>query len=257
MILSPFPNDFSITCVVPEPINDYLGHEWALVYLTFLLFAATFGLMIFTWRLWKATIKLAQDAERASREQHDTTVKALAAAERSSGAAEKSANVSERALIVAQRAFVFFQGFSTGYDQQRHGFAGYIIFCEFENSGQTPATDVRVSVKFQVVQKPLGSIPLFTTDQSKDPSSVMGPRSAATSSWQKIDVKDLVECWKGKCEIYAWARVEYRDVFNPDTLHHHEQCVRLTFIHDPSTVPAKGHPPYVQYMVDGPQNSTS
>jgi len=66
----------------------------------------------------------------------------------------------------------------------------------------------------------------------------------------------MIENWGRQIEIFVWARVEYRDIFDPITVHHHEQCARIELIHEPSVAPPEKHPSYVQLQVYGPQNST-
>lgn len=249
---------FSIPCSAAELANqNYFGHEWALVWLTLGLFIATAILAWYTAGLYKATVKLSEDAQVGVKQQRLDTLRALAAAEQSGAAAERSAEISSRALSVAQRAFVFFKGFANSIDIQPAGLAGYFLYCDFENVGTTPATDVRIVVRVRVVRGQTHQVPYFETDMGDQPKGVMGPKNRATSMLRHVPVRDLIDCWNEKVEIYAWARIEYRDLFTPDVLHHHEQCVRFNFIHDPSTPPPPNHAPYVQYIVAGSQNTSN
>jgi hypothetical protein len=71
-----------------------------------------------------------------------------------------------------------------------------------------------------------------------------------------IPLEAILQNWRHQTEIWVWSRVEYRDIFHGDILHHHEQCARVEMIHEPSAIPPEDHPSSVQFIVYGPQNTT-
>lgn len=95
----------------------------------------------------------------------------------------------------------------------------------------------------------------FTKDGDSVPT-VLGPHSSIQSGFITIPLQTVVEKWQRETEILVWARVEYRDIFDPSAVHHHEQCAILEVIHDPSEKPPPDHPPYIVFSVYGPQNTT-
>lgn len=194
-------------------IRDYTDSAWWTVYLTALLCLITLGLMLYTAKLWHATVKLSSDAERNSSEQKKDIIRSLETAERAAAAAEKSANVSSTALSGAQRAFVFWKGFEYGLNIYDNELKEYVIFAHAENVGVTPAKDVRLICKIQVEQGVAPEVPTFNGDISKSASIVLGPKSTARSPYLTVSIEDLYACWKGEAKVFVWMRVEYKDIF--------------------------------------------
>lgn len=238
--------------------RNYTASEWWLVYLTGLLSAFTLGLMLFTAKLWRTTLKLSEDAQSNAERQRQDTVKALESAERAAHAAERSADVSSQALTASQRAFVFWKGFNCGLHIWDGKLKEYVVFAEAENVGVTPALDVRVAVHLQIVRGSAPQAPLFSEDSNvMSSATVLGPKAGLRSSMLTISVSDLVDCWENKGEIFVWAYIQYRDIFESTKVHHHQQCAKLALIHEPTTAPPDGHPPYLQFMSFGAQNTAS
>ena len=100
--------------------------------------------------------------------------------------------------------------------------------------------------------------PLFSEDSNvMSSATVLGPKAGLRSSMLTISVSDLVDCWENKGEIFVWAYIQYRDIFESTKVHHHQQCAKLALIHEPTTAPPDGHPPYLQFMSFGAQNTAS
>ena len=185
---------------------------------------------IVTWMLWVATVNLVRGSEKTAQQQ--------------------------------LRAFVFAKGFSSipnlegPPDNPR--VAEYWFFFTSENVGLTPAQELRSYFRSEILPKNEDVEPHFEPDRNFGAAIVLGPRSPGRSGYIIIDVDDLVRCWRNELEIYLWSRLEYRDILNPEILHHHEQCARLQFIHDPSELPPSiDHPSYVVFNMYGPQNTSS
>jgi hypothetical protein len=256
MITPPFASDISIVCTIPEQVESYLGHEWSLVYLTGILCLATVGLMIYTAGLYRATVKLSRDAEATADMQRADTLRALVASESSAKSAERSTEIASQSMITSQRALLFWKGFNFGYNTQQDDLVGYVLWAEAQNHGLTPALEVRVTIQITRVNSNFDGVPIFDPQFKEGTSSIVAPQMGARTTMTPIPMKDLVDCFEGKVRIYAWCRVEYCDVFSSQFLHHHEQCVELDLIHDPSCQPPEGHSPYLRFKAAGTQNST-
>lgn len=242
----------------PAAPPNYGSSEWWLVYLTAALSIFTLGLMIYTAKMWRATVDLSKEAKATSEQQHADTERALATAEQSAKAAQRSADISAQALSSSQRAFVFWKGFSCGPHMWDDKLKEYVVFAEVENVGPTPALDVCMNIRSQLVRGAAPQPPVFSPDPGfLNASTVLGPRASGRSGFMAISIADLVDCWEHRAEIYVWSYLQYKDIFNTDKIHHHEQCAKIHLIHEPSTPPPEGHPPYLQFGVHGSQNSTS
>jgi hypothetical protein len=222
---------------------------------TVALAVSTFLLFCFTAALWWVTYRLSRDARATSIRQAKEVQDAFAISNESANAAKRSADTAERALTIAQRAFVFGKGFEVGLHTTDERLIEYPVFVDFGNVGTTPATDVRAWIKTETIPNIEQRIPAFApTDPG--PSTVLGPNSTLRSGIATIPVPTMVQVWRGEANVFVWSRIEYRDIFDPGFLHHHEQCVQVQLIHEPSTVPPAGHPSYVLLSVYGPQNTT-
>ena len=252
LLLTPLPS-----IAADNNIRDYADSNWWTVYLTGLLCLFTLGLMVYTARLWHATVKLSKDAKENSEEQRVHLIRSLDATERATNAAERIATISGQSLSTAQRAFVFWKGFDCAPHVSDDVLKEYVIFADAENAGMTPAQDVRFTTNIQIQRGSAPQVPFFKTDLTGSSSSVMGPRSQARITYLTISVEDLYDCWKGRAKIFVWMRLEYKDIFSQELRHHHEQCAEIVLIHDPRTIPPMGHPSYLQFGAIGTQNSSS
>lgn len=204
--------------------DDQSRQERRIALATVWLAVVTTALAIFTALLWYATVKLVKGAEDIARRQ--------------------------------SRAFLFGKGFSSGPNIVDERVKEYVVFSEIENVGMTSATDVRIWVQWKQFPMNEDLSPMFERDASGQ-SAVMGPRAVGRTGYITIPIESLIQNWTHKTEILVWSRVEYRDVFDPKVLHHHEQCARIETIHDPTDLPPMGHPPYLSFAVYGPQNTIS
>jgi hypothetical protein len=161
----------------------------------------------------------------------------------------------EQALISVERAFVFGKGFQNRLDIQNGNIENYIVFVIWENFGNTPANEVRSWIKWQSSPMNENKDTSFVADKP-GASTVLGPRNSMQSASAIIPLEVMLQNWSHETEIWVWSRVEYRDIFNAEILHHHEQCARVEMLHEPSIIPPGDHPPYVQFTLYGPQNTT-
>lgn len=224
----------------------------ALIFYTKLLaFVAFLQLVVFGYQALKlrATVDRMREAERI-------TAQSVNEMRRAAEAAERSASAAERAVVITQRAYLFAKGIdqATNTDAAGH-LVEYWFWATWENFGLTPATDARSVMKVQHLPMLGGAEPNFT-DGIGGPGAVFGPHTTGKSATVIVPLATMKEVWQKKTRLFLWARGEYRDAFRPSVLHHHEVCVQVGLIHEPSTPPPPNHPAYVTFAVYGPQNST-
>lgn len=224
-----------IVTVLPSPKSkaqaDYEAYEryeksknetrltWATIWLAIV----TTALAIFTGYLWNATRKMVRSTEENAKRQ--------------------------------LRAFIFGKGFNHGPNIWDGVVKEYVFWVTWENVGLTPGIDVCNWLQFKAVPQNKEQEIIFTPTTERA-LAVMGPRATAQTAFITIPLKTMMEKWRNETKIFLWSRVEYRDIFESDIIHHHEQCASIELIHDPSTIPPEGHPPYVTFTVYGHQNST-
>jgi hypothetical protein len=216
---------------------------------------AGIAVAFFTYTLWRSTTGLERLGSRQARD----TRTSLRISLRGAKAATKSAETSERALNISQRAFVFGKGISAGPNINSDGrtIREYVFNSEIENTGSTPATDVRVWFEIKTLPANEDIDPVFVADEKPPGGVVMGPRGRGRTPYITLPLQTMMRIWTRETIAYIWFRIEYRDIFDPSALHHHEQCSLIDLIHEPSDIPPRDHPSYVIFAAWGPQNSTA
>jgi len=119
----------------------------------------------------------------------------------------KQRKISEKALLDVQRAFV-----SIKIEFIPDGKEGYQVMTVFENSGSTPARDVKISYGDDKFKKELSDDFNFPYEKTNEVFEVLGPKST-TRRMYALPKRTLDEVLLRKKHIYIWAKVEYRDVF--------------------------------------------
>jgi hypothetical protein len=185
----------------------------------------------------------------------ETMIATRAIAAQQSEDTRRSIGIAEQALVYIERAFVFAKGFQHSLDIRNGNIENYIIFVTWENFGNTPANDVRSWIKWQSFPMNEDRDASFVAD-NPGPSTVLAPRNNMQSASVTIPLEAMLQNWRHETEIWVWSRIEYKDVFNAQILHHHEQCGRIEMIREPSTIPPGDHPSHIQFIAYGPQNTT-
>ena len=168
---------------------------------------------------------------------------------------KRSIVIAEQALVSVERAWVFAKGFQNRSDIQNGNIENHIVFVKWENFGNTPANEVRAWIKWQSFPMNEDRDASFVAD-NPSASTVLGPRNSMQSSDAIIPVEAMLQNWRHETEIWVWSRVEYKDIFNAEILHYHEQCARVEMIDEPSSTSAGDHPSQVRFIVYGTQNTT-
>ncbi len=206
-----------------ERRQKHTSERW-ITYSTVWLAIVTTFLALFTAYLWDATRKLVRSSEETAKRQ--------------------------------LRAFIFGKGFNHGPHIWDGTIREYVFWVTWENVGLTPGTDVCSWIEVKTRPTNEDQQTVFAPSKERRPT-VMGPRATAQTAFITVPLEAMMQRWRNETKIFLWSRIEYRDIFEPNTLHHHEQCVSVELIHDPSAIPPEGHPPYVTFVVYGVQNSTA
>lgn len=133
-----------------EKHGNYASHEWLLVYLTGALVAITGALAWYTARLYKATVKLGDDAAQTSRRQALETGKALAIAQQAADAATKGAETAEITAQQQLRAYLYIRATSGSATLGVN-----TMSFEIKNAGATGAHRVNYCARLEYFCDPL------------------------------------------------------------------------------------------------------
>ena len=176
------------------------------------------------------------------------------------GATRDLVRGSKKVAQTQLRAFVF----AKGCEQAIHlvdipggqRIKDFIFFAKIENIGLTPATDVRLWIKHQTLPMLENREPHFEWTGS-GATTVLGPQGGGQTQYCFIPVETMIELWENKTEVYIATRIEYRDIFDPSVVHHHEQCAQLGLLYHPTEIRPKDQPPAATMLIYGPQNTVA
>ncbi|MDO8810574.1 MAG: hypothetical protein Q7J38_00905 [Gallionella sp.] len=126
-----------------EKHNDYFSAEWWLVYSTFILAIITFGLALYTAKLYRATVGLGKEAKGTSERQAREMEKSLAIADAAAQAAISGNELTRKTFVSSQRPWVVIHKIvpRSALDLN-HGLSFAFIV---KNVGHSPAMNVDVS----------------------------------------------------------------------------------------------------------------
>jgi len=145
----------------------------------------------------------------------------------------------ERVSQTQLRAFIFAKGFEQATnvftDRAQPYIKEYVFWSKIENVGLTTATDVKIWILKKILPTSEDREPNFEW-RNEGTSAVIGPRGIAQTSFVTIPLENMIELWEHRVEIYLATRIEYRDMFNPSVVHHHEQCAILDLLRHPADV---------------------
>jgi hypothetical protein len=186
-----------------------------LVYLTFGLVLVTFGLAIYTAKLYHATVGLGKDARNTSDRQATEMEKSLTIAKEAANAAQKSAD----ALPLVEKAYLFIfveLGNKLASPYQTNGDMLFSIHTQITNHGKTPAILNKIS-GYRVNQD---SCPTISTAISPPalavPSGIVvgcgTPYNMTDSPGLVIPSAEWEQIIKGQIKLFWYGRIEYKDV---------------------------------------------
>lgn len=187
-----------------------------MVLVTFLLFIATVGLF------W-ATKGLVSGAEKMSKQQ--------------------------------LRAYLCWTAFASAPNSVNDQIKEYVFWADLGNLGLTPATDIRAEISTQVFAVSEEKDPLFIMDPNLSGGAALGPGASGKSGYITLPLATMIDLWEKKNKVFIWCRVEYRDVFNLETIRHHELCAKVELIRDPQHPVPHDHVPIVIFSPYGLKNT--
>jgi hypothetical protein len=162
------------------------------------------------------------------------------------------------------RAFVFFTTIEASPNHFPDATGGlsikeYVFWANVENVGLTPALDIRMGIKDDRFPMNENREPNFDWDWGASGTTVLGPHGRAHTGYCVVPLQAMIELWERKTAIFLGMRLEYRDVFDPKTVHHNEQCIRLDLLREPHIVepPGAKNAPRVVLIAYGPRNTVS
>jgi hypothetical protein len=188
------------------------SEESGLVAPTWALVIATVALAVYTARLFRATVKLGDEAKRTSEQQRADTKESLEVSEAAAAAATKSADVAEKTLKVTQRGYltlsrVKFEGLSAGQQPQR-------FMCATANKGNTP---IRIVAKYLMrgVVDSLPDTPVLGA-QADAVATPLAPGDDVGHNFtlDPLPESKLAEVLAGTKNFFIYGFFDYVDVFS-------------------------------------------
>lgn len=205
----------------PEPLLHAWTHD-PVAAATVLLVLVTAGLWISTFLLWRATVRLAQDAREGATTQADKMERSAAAMERVATTTEANAQHFARSIGMQQKfgqmqlrpylSVLIGQGIYQD-DHLRFEPQPRVV-----NTGHTPALDVRWRVGVGIVNLDAIDTFRFPLPSAKGGGSIIGPQQdayMAATLPQRLD-NELAEKvkWGSSMDLLTvWGYVSYRDLF--------------------------------------------
>lgn len=181
-----------------------------------------------------ATLIYTKRAAEAARDAVTEAQEATKAANETIAQAERHANIQLRAYIFGEH----FQCKANTASVPNPGGAvaeieSYEISLPFKNFGSTPAQNVFSWVS--AVMHPMNQDDALQFNRPIGGSYVLcGPGGTAATGAVAIPIAVAMECWNRETEIVIYARIEYKDVFEPKIVRYTEYCSRLEPLYPPN-----------------------
>jgi hypothetical protein len=203
-----------------EAIFRFVRYVWDSASHDNIIAFGTILIALFTYILYRSTNKLWDAGERQLRHLEDTAQRQL------------------RAYIIAKVDDVDVEQINGS-----EGEAMVSVKIAIKNTGQTPAHDLRIVSKAELLRHPV-KMPNFTLISGPDPSvSVLGAGEPIASECNTLFDGNAMMCAEeselSKKRIYIWGTVTYRDVFGGD--HWTNFCSSLIFRESEYVVHASEH----------------
>lgn len=130
--------------VITSNETNYISPEWVLVYVTALLVAGTAVLAGYTYRLWQAAVRAANDASASATRQAEDVQHSIAIARDSADAAKRSSEISQKAFVATHRPWVKVEIEPRGPITYSGGAVSFDLTFKVMNIGHSPALSVSV-----------------------------------------------------------------------------------------------------------------
>ena len=217
--------------------SDSLSPEWAIFWATLGLVGVTGALAVYTAKLFRATVKLGEDAKSAGFANETKMSESIAEAGRAATAMEDSvaqaklhSDTARDVMHAQMRAYLHV---SSGRAIKQNGAIGFRGLVEMNNFGHTPARNICEAVACEVFSFPLPDdhpFPDVPYAMSKDVS--VAPHQTYTfDSYRPLTVKPMEDVTAAivgsQKRLYVWGRISYDDVF--DQRHVTNFCYSVVF----------------------------
>ena len=182
----------------------------ALAILTGLLFLATGILACFTWKLWRDTKRLADDAGKAAETQAGLTREAIRHAEANTAAAQNTVRIMEQSAERQLRAYLSIGG--SGIWPDEYGTSGR-LWVDVENTGQTPAYNLTSKVGKLLIPKAECDSFEFPEAVPQAGGSVMVGSGCDITLRREFSIAEAKAVKDRTHRLYLFGRIEYTDAF--------------------------------------------
>jgi hypothetical protein len=213
-----------------EAIFRLLKFLWAKASPEYINAFAAVAVAVFTFTLWRSTLKLWKAGE-----------KQIAAANDAALAANRSADIAENALIAGQGAFVFVKNciFNGITDPTTNRIVHWKVNVVWENSGETPTRYLKLRINREVPPLQNSVLPDdFTFPDSPaidaDTPALIGPNATIDSTQLDVTLDEMTAIRDGGQCLYLWGWAEYDNVFLGTPRRRTEFCYRIFVMGDPS-----------------------
>jgi hypothetical protein len=195
--------------------------DWALVISTAVLAAITFGLALYTARLFRATVKLGQEAKNTGNAQANRMEQSIVEARRAATAMERLATAMQTntelmpALLRKQmRAYLTVD---TGGARYQDANTIFEALPTITNNGLTPARNVSYKISSGLIDARQGDIVFPDTGVQKSNDVSVSPRSQYSTNAMldhRVPDGEVDAIMEGNVNrLFTWGQVTYDDVY--------------------------------------------
>lgn len=156
------------------------------------------------------------------------TAKSADAAKHSALATSQSVAISKQSMIVGYRAYVAYNGarwFSHRQEADNRLF--WRILPMWINTGNSPTRDLKVVVKYALLDEPIDSRFDFTLEKPSTPARIAAHGVIVSAPFDVYGI-DMAQVRDGTKHLYVWGVAWYRDVFPESPEHVTKFCVVAT-----------------------------
>jgi hypothetical protein len=213
---------------------------------TFALVAVTFCLALYTARLYRATVRLGEDAERTSSRQgiemaesiRQASLAAQAMTDLASHMAVSASSAQESTKTLRERTALQLRAYltvttGTSVYQERYRDTGFQAFGKVKNSGGTPATRVRLRTASQIMNLPIAAAFDFPLPALVDDAGMTLGSGQEMDVWADPlalvpdDEVPEIKAGSGGRALTIWGAVSYDDIFGDP--HETRYCHAITW----------------------------
>jgi hypothetical protein len=209
-------NDTRNTTTSGEAEERLAKYTLWLTLMTGILAASTVGLWIVTWRSgvrqfgdMQASVAVARDAARASRDQVE---------------------LSRNAMVTTERAFIFCERIESRWNAKKdtEEITDWIFIPIWKNSGNTPTKSATSCINTWVGVN-AGKLPAeFDFPDYGEPGRTMiGPGATMHGSSLSIPIETMQKIRVGEVHAYIWGWFDYSDIFDNTPRHRAEFCMEI------------------------------